>query len=42
MTNQDKNNQIIICNTEDCEAKIEVRMENETVWLSQKQLLRIT
>jgi hypothetical protein len=41
MTNQDKNNQIIIYNTEDGEAKIEVRMENETVWLSQKQMTEL-
>ncbi|MFH1565396.1 MAG: virulence RhuM family protein [bacterium] len=38
MDNQEKNNQIIIYNTEDGETKIEVQMENETVWLSQKQM----
>jgi hypothetical protein len=41
MKNQDKNNQIIIYNTEDGEAKIEVRMENESVWLSQKQMAEL-
>lgn len=41
MKKQDKNNQIIIYNTEDGEAKIEVRMENETVWLSQKQMAEL-
>ena len=41
MTNQDKNNQIIIYNTEDGETKIEVRMKNETVWLSQKQMAEL-
>ena len=34
MTTQDKNNQIIIYTTEDGETKIEVRMKDETVWLS--------
>lgn len=38
MDAQNKNNQIIIYNTEDGETKIEVRMKNETVWLSQKQM----
>lgn len=41
MNKRDKNNQIIIYNTEDGEAKIEVRMENETVWLSQKQMAEL-
>jgi hypothetical protein len=35
---QEKNNQIIIYKTEDGETKIEVAVENETVWLSQKQM----
>lgn len=35
---EEKNNQIIIYNTEDGQTKIEVKMENETVWLSQKQM----
>lgn len=38
---QEKNNQIIIYNTEDGQTKIEVKMENETVWLSQKQMAEL-
>ena len=38
---KDKNNQIIIYNTEDGETKIEVRMKDETVWLSQKQMAEL-
>ena len=41
MNTQDKNNQIIIYNTEDGEINIEVRVENETVWLSQKQMAEL-
>ncbi|KKQ64410.1 MAG: Toxin-antitoxin system, toxin component, Fic family [Candidatus Daviesbacteria bacterium GW2011_GWA2_38_24] len=41
MNNQDKNNQIIIYNTEDGEVKIEARMKDETVWLSQVQLAEL-
>jgi len=41
MTNQTKNNQIIIYNTEDGETKIEVKMKDETVWLSQKQMAEL-
>jgi hypothetical protein len=41
MDKQEKNNQIIIYNTEDGETKIEVRLENETVWLSQKQMAEL-
>ena len=41
MQNQEKNNQIIIYNTEDGETKIEVRMKDETVWLSQKQMAEL-
>ena len=41
MINQPKNNQIIIYNTEDGETKVEVKMENETVWLSQKQMAEL-
>ena len=37
MNNFDKNNQIIIYNTEDGTPSIEVRVEGETVWPSQKQ-----
>ncbi|MCK5211229.1 virulence RhuM family protein [Candidatus Parcubacteria bacterium] len=36
-----KNNQIIIYNTEDGETKIKVKVENETVWLSQKQMAEL-
>jgi len=35
---QEENNKIIIYNTEDGQTKIDVRLENETVWLSQKQM----
>jgi len=41
MNGQDKNNQIIIYNTEDGETKIEVKMKDETVWLSQKQMAEL-
>lgn len=33
----EKNNKIIIYNTEDGQTKIEVKMQDETVWLSQKE-----
>ncbi|MBI4272392.1 virulence RhuM family protein [Candidatus Uhrbacteria bacterium] len=33
-----KNSQIIIYNSEDGQAKLEVRLDGETVWLSQKQM----
>lgn len=35
---EDKNNQIIIYNTEDGQTKIEVKMQDDTVWLSQAQM----
>lgn len=38
---EDKNNQIIIYNTEDGQAKLEVKLENDTVWLSQKQMAEL-
>ena len=41
MNDQDKNNQIIIYNTEDGETKVEVRMKDETVWLSLKQMAEL-
>jgi len=41
MSKQEKNNQIILYNTEDGETKIEVKIENETVWLSQKQMAEL-
>lgn len=37
----EKNNQIIIYNTEDGQTKIEVKMQNESVWLSQKQMAEL-
>lgn len=36
-----KNNQIIIYNTDDGQTKLEVKLENETVWLSQKQMAEL-
>lgn len=36
-----KNNQIIIYSTEDGEMKLEVKLEDETVWLSQKQMAEL-
>jgi len=41
MNGQNKNNQIIIYNAEDGETKIEVKMKNENVWLSQKQMAEL-
>lgn len=38
MDNKENNSQIIIYNGEDGRTKIEVRMEDESVWLSQKQM----
>lgn len=38
---QEKNNQIIIYNTEDGKTKIEVKTSDETVWLSQKQMAEL-
>jgi len=37
----EKNNQIIIYNTEDGQAKLEVKLKDETVWLSQKQMAEL-
>ncbi|MFA7365420.1 MAG: hypothetical protein WCZ12_03665 [Patescibacteria group bacterium] len=34
----DKNGEIIIFNTEDNQIKIEVNLQDETVWLNQKQM----
>lgn len=34
-------NKIIIYNSKDGEAKLEIRLENETVWLSQKQMAEL-
>ncbi|MDP2944029.1 MAG: RhuM family protein [bacterium] len=36
-----KNNQIIIYSTEDGKMKLEVKLENETVWLSQKRMAEL-
>ena len=41
MNKKDKNNQIIIYNTEDGQTKIEVKMKDETVWLNQKQMAEL-
>lgn len=41
MNDQDKDNRIIIYNTENGETKIEVRMKDETVWLTQKQMANL-
>ncbi|MBI4135131.1 virulence RhuM family protein [Candidatus Uhrbacteria bacterium] len=37
----DTNNQIIIYNTEDGKTKIEVKLKNETVWLTQDQMAEL-
>ena len=37
----DSNNQIIIYQTEDGQTQIDVRMENETVWLTQAQMAEL-
>ncbi len=37
----DLNNQIIIYQTEDGQTQVDVRLENETVWLTQAQLVEI-
>lgn len=37
----EENNKIIIYNTEDGQTKIDVRLEHETVWLSQKQMAEL-
>lgn len=41
MNNQEKKNQIVIYKAKDGEAMIEVRMNNETVWLSQRQMAEL-
>jgi hypothetical protein len=35
------NNQIIIYNTPDGETKLEVKLENDTVWLTQEQMAEV-
>ena len=37
----EKNNKIIIYNTEDGQTKIEVKVQDESVWLSQKQMAEL-
>ena len=37
----DSNNQIVIYQTEDGQAQVDVRLENETVWLTQKQIAEL-
>jgi hypothetical protein len=41
MTKKEQNNKIILYNTEDGEAKIEVWLDGENVWLSQKQMAEL-
>ena len=35
------NNQILIYQTEDGQTQVDVRMENETVWLTQAQMAEL-
>ena len=37
----DLNNQIIIYQTEDGQTQVDVRLEDETVWLTQKQIAEL-
>ena len=39
MDNRDDSNNIIIYQSEDGETKIDVKLKNETIWLSQQQML---
>ena len=41
INNGEQNNQVIIYRTGDGEMKLEVKLENETVWLSQKQMAEL-
>jgi prophage maintenance system killer protein len=41
MKNMNENNQIIIYQTEDGQTQVDVRMENETVWLTQPQMAEL-
>ena len=41
MKNMNENNQIIIYQTEDGQTQVDVRMENETVWLTQAQMAEL-
>lgn len=38
VSGQDKNSQIVIYQTKDGQTKLDVRLEDETVWLSQMQI----
>lgn len=38
MDNKNNSNNIIIYQSEDGETKIDVKLENETIWLSQQQM----
>ncbi|MEI6238270.1 MAG: cell filamentation protein Fic [bacterium] len=38
---EEKNNKIIIYNTEDGQTRIDVRLENDTVWLTQDQMAEL-
>ena len=38
---EENNNKIIIYNTEDGQTKIDVRLNDETVWLSQSQMAEL-
>ena len=39
---QDNNSQIIIYQTESGETKLDIRFQNETVWLTQKMMAELT
>jgi hypothetical protein len=41
MKKMNENNQIIIYQTEDGQTRVDVRMENETVWLTQAQMAEL-
>ena len=41
MTKMNDNNQIIIYQTEDGQTRVDVRMENDTVWLTQAQMVEL-
>ena len=41
MDNAENKSQIIIYQTEDGQTKLEVRLENETVWLTQKMMAEL-
>ena len=41
MTKKEQNNKIILYNTEDGETKIEVAVDGDTVWLSQRQMAEL-